>query len=801
MIDIGKNLELFYLSLESKDVTNILESLAELESFTEIETRVKDVNLEIINDARKKAASFVRSKYNSKVQQLITTCRKKLHARAVTQSKNIGFSKNDNQDDSNSHANRHIGALIELFGTWSDYILEIVNLGISSQTLVAVINTLHCRVTEMSIECYTQYRIDKNLQHWQDRFANAQHDGIPITALDQIIGQLATMRSVVCRYIYFLRNICNDDAFMKLESREMSGWRELDGYYIALEYHYLAFATKIAAQQDGVIEIQEGEVYAMQAVEDIFFVIQRAIDRAISSGEQGNIYAVCSRVVEILDPDVKMTDSEALSLYDILSNRSNFRGIIRRLKSGINDGIHGNSTSDGTNNPIKENSSDITNNNNNNNDNNNNHHGGKANGHVFPGNDHLKLAAGSSNMTPSSSSTFDQQKAQTTNSITTTSPKSNGNILTSGSSSQFLNQLTDVSVLSSTLVGMAGNLLEAVAPTEHVESMELRVDEPVVEFDTLIKNALDDFTDNLDEVSDQQKGVADILYVHRPLPGIIGDNREAPSPYPRNILAIEDLCLQINTLCVPVTALSALLKQVSVEELGPLTPHELVSQELSRLQKKYTSLLDSNLKEALSAELYGGLYSIQGGMTDFPLGSAAAVRLCIGGLGSRGAGYGWYEISGEEMERRSATNMLSVAMSSCVGEEPLSWLSQQLRPLLSITAYGQVLKCFGMLCSEEIVVQMQKLRFNEWGAMLLHQDVHAALQVLETAAAELDEGMSVALSKVRWALKIITLDAPGDIRRYKVPIDVISQDCVKALMTTRSDFSKEAIQNINLNSI
>ena len=46
MIDIGKNLELFYLSLESKDVTNILESLAELESFTEIETRVKDVNLD-----------------------------------------------------------------------------------------------------------------------------------------------------------------------------------------------------------------------------------------------------------------------------------------------------------------------------------------------------------------------------------------------------------------------------------------------------------------------------------------------------------------------------------------------------------------------------------------------------------------------------------------------------------------------------------------------------------------------------------------------------------------------------------
>ena len=786
MIDIGKNLELFYLSLESKDVIKILDALAELESFMEIETRTKDVNLEIINDARKKAASLVRSKYNSKVQQLITSCRKKLHARAVIKSKSKDKSNHDNQDDGNSHANRHIGALIELFGTWSDYILEIVNLGMSSQTLITIINPIHCRVTEMSIECYTQYRIDKNLQHWQDRFANAEHDGIPITALDQIIGQLATMRSVVCRYIYFLRNICNNDAFMKLESREMTGWRELDGYYIALEFHYLAFATKVAAQQQGIIEIQEGEVYAMQAVEDIFFVIQRVIDRAISSGEQGNIYAVCSRVVEILDPDVDLRDAEALSLYDILSNRSNFRGVIRRLKSGNTDGNNG--ISDNTTNSIKENGN-----------NNNSSSSSKSNGHVFQGNGHLKHVTTNNDTT--NSTTTNEQQGQISNTVTATSKTSNDTTVTLGSSSQFLNQLTDVSALSTTLVGMAGNLLEAVAPTEHVESMELRVDEPVVEFDTLLKNALDDFTDNLDEVSDKQKDITDILYVHRPLPGIIGDDQEAPVPYPRNILAIEDLCLQINTLCVPVSALSALMKQISVDELGPLTPHELVLQELSRLQNKYSSLLELNLKETLSAEFYGGLYSIQDGMTDFPLGSAAAIRLCIGGLGSRGAGYGWYEITGEEMERRSANNMLSVAMSSCVGEEPISWLSQKLRPLLSVTAYGQVLKCFGMLCSEEIVVQMQKLRFNEWGAMLLHQDVHAALQVLETAAAELDEGMSVALSKVRWALKIITLDAPADIKRYKVPVDVISQDCVKSLMTTRSDFSKDAVQNINLNSI
>lgn len=48
------------------------------------------------------------------------------------------------------------------------------------------------------------------------------------------------------------------------------------------------------------------------------------------------------------------------------------------------------------------------------------------------------------------------------------------------------------------------------------------------------------------------------------------------------------------------------------------------------------------------------------------------------------------------------------------------------------------------------------------------------------------------------ALKILTLDAPGDIRRYSIDSAVLNEQLVRAILARRIDFSKEAVKNVKL---
>ena len=43
------------------------------------------------------------------------------------------------------------------------------------------------------------------------------------------------------------------------------------------------------------------------------------------------------------------------------------------------------------------------------------------------------------------------------------------------------------------------------------------------------------------------------------------------------------------------------------------------------------------------------------------------------------------------------------------------------------------------------------------------------------------------------ALKVLTLDAPGDIRRYTINKTALSEEQVRSVLSRRLDFSKEAV--------
>ena len=307
--------------------------------------------------------------------------------------------------------------------------------------------------------------------------------------------------------------------------------------------------------------------------------------------------------------------------------------------------------------------------------------------------------------------------------------------------------------------------------------------------------------------------------------------------YPRSILGVEDACLQLNSLTIPIGSIAGIQEMVSEVSLGPvLCPPGVTHSELERCRQGFDSLLQKEVKAFISAEFYGGLYALSNGLGT-QLGSGVAVRIALEGMGDSRVGRA-YEISGAEMESRSGQSDLVSAISaslsisngsksshghrqSSLARQPIplpfspsdgeddapivrhGWFGSHLRPLLSVTAYAQVIKHLAVLLNDAILEKLLSLHFNEWGALLFHQEVSQTMDILDSAAAEVDDSVRISMLKVSWALKILTLDQPGDIRRYRLPLDVIDDSTVRAVMSRRVDsgFSAAAIIGVKFSDI
>jgi hypothetical protein len=101
--------------------------------------------------------------------------------------------------------------------------------------------------------------------------------------------------------------------------QEKNKWRELDAVYIALEFGYLSNAIKEALSESGLLEVEKG-VFVPQAVEDVFFLLQRVVERALATGNEGSAFSVGNYIVELLDP---LQESE---VFRLLSLRQTYRG-------------------------------------------------------------------------------------------------------------------------------------------------------------------------------------------------------------------------------------------------------------------------------------------------------------------------------------------------------------------------------------------------------------------------------------------------------------------------------------------
>ena len=102
-------------------------------------------------------------------------------------------------------------------------------------------------------------------------------------------------------------------------AQEKNRWRELDAVYIALEFGYIRNSIEEALSGPGLLEVEKG-VFVPQAVEDVFFLMQRVVERALATGNQGSAFSVGNYIVEVLDP---LQDSK---VFELLSLRLAYRG-------------------------------------------------------------------------------------------------------------------------------------------------------------------------------------------------------------------------------------------------------------------------------------------------------------------------------------------------------------------------------------------------------------------------------------------------------------------------------------------
>ena len=233
---IGIKLQSFYISLRDTDFQEIARNMMIIESHITNNSagETDEIIDEIKRDCQIKAAQFYRASLGDSIRTLITTNRKKMSIKPSA------------ADSSGTYNQRHLLALIDLLGNWSNYISDLTSLGLSLSIIRIIVLQLHIRIKEMTIEIFNQFKQDKNLIILQNKLLSYQNNvstssssssshtrppattnttatptsnistsqlidfsslPISINQLDNILCQLVSLRETIYHYYKFLNTI------------------------------------------------------------------------------------------------------------------------------------------------------------------------------------------------------------------------------------------------------------------------------------------------------------------------------------------------------------------------------------------------------------------------------------------------------------------------------------------------------------------------------------------------------------------------------------------------------------------
>jgi len=171
-----------------------------------------------------------------------------------------------------------------------------------------------------------------------------------------------------------------------------------------------------------------------------------------------------------------------------------------------------------------------------------------------------------------------------------------------------------------------------------------------------------------------------------------------------------------------------------------------------------------------------------------------------------------------------ATSQAAVAAgtSSVAADKiPEGYIVKELKPGLSSIAYKQTLFQIGNFIAEFILARIfsdKSVRFSEWGALLLQEEIFQVIHLLEDATIDVGDmndaddagagagpggiksygacssskdNIALMFHRLVWCLKIMTLDQPGDAVRYNIPAAPDCDASAGAIIGSTINSSKE----------
>jgi hypothetical protein len=340
----GEHLADFYEGLRAQgtgsigavgSVDAVVWALAYLEADcaeAERQGRLSSTLVDILVDCQKKCVQLLRVRCAEAVTSLVSTCRKKLRAKAALDA-----------EASAQHHRRHCNALLELLGGWSNCAAEVVaypvSMGVKSQVLLP----LHERIMDSAFECFEQFKTDKSVSQWLTKARDTSGSALNIVTLDALIVQIAYLRELVSQYQSFLSFSCglND-----IPSASFDKWRELDVVFVALDSAYCAGALREAvrdAEAALLLDVEEGKPkYVLQGVEDAFFVLRKVVSRAISTGSDTILLAVGNRIIDLVGSDHAVDANDGTRcLFAVIVDFHPYYGCVKRYILSSNAmGVH-----------------------------------------------------------------------------------------------------------------------------------------------------------------------------------------------------------------------------------------------------------------------------------------------------------------------------------------------------------------------------------------------------------------------------------------------------------------------------
>lgn len=151
--------------------------------------------------------------------------------------------------------------------------------------------------------------------------------------------------------------------------------------------------------------------------------------------------------------------------------------------------------------------------------------------------------------------------------------------------------------------------------------------------------------------------------------------------------------------------------------------------------------------------------------------------------------------------------------------------------MLQMFLQRQVLLQLAWVLNTHLLESLTRISFSEWGALLLNQEVLSIVRTFDDACDESYFKSSIgskksqssvqnypvlcsikeAFAPLTWALKILTLDQPADVKRYIIPMSVtgaglsdsaspglLTESKIRRIMANRTEFHRDAVQNVKI---